>query len=334
MSRRRLFRLAAVLVAAALYGAAVWWCDQAQTAGQWVHVALTEGVDTAALEALRWQAEEETVGFCFWGETENLQVLCRQTGAGAQVTRVALWGNPELLEAGPLAWREGCLLDEDTAQRLFGTTQCAGQDLWVEGEVYPVLGTISTMRPTLVTMAEPGDVLGQCLLALPAEEGQTQAEQFLLRWGMGGEVLDFFPLLALAENLLLLFPGVLLLSVCSRLGRGWRGLRRSLLPRQKGLLTRVALALLLAVVGSCLLLSRVVIPRDAVPSQWSDFDFWGRLWERRRENLSQIAFAHLGSQQLQMLLDVVKSTITAMASAVLTAWMARRRDHADTAHRG
>lgn len=327
MDRRRFVRWAAALAAAMLFAGAGIWCLRARDVGRWVHIALTQGVDAAALEDRRWQAEQETVGFCFWGEDRQRQARCRQTGGSAYVTRVTVWGNPELLDCGALAWRDGCLIDEGTAQALFGTTLCGGQILYLDGEALPVLGTVRALRPTVVALAQPGDILDQCVLALPAEAGQW--ESFLLRFGLGGEVLDFYPLLALAEDLRLLFPMVLLFRLCSRLGKGWRTLTLRELPRRKG--RRIVLALLLGAAGAWLAAKRLVIPRGWIPSRWSDFSFWGRLWEQERDHAAAIAFAALGSRQLQMLANVVKSMVASTAAALLALWATRRRNYADTA---
>lgn len=296
-----------------------------------VQIVLEQSVDAAAAEEIfRWEsAAEEPVGCCFWGERAGQALSCRETGGSAQVTEVFLSGNPELMGAGCLNWQEGCLIDRGTARTLFGTTLCGSQLLWHDGKSYRVLGTVSALRPTLITMAKAGDRLNRCVLALPAEKGKPLAEQFLTRWGLGGKVLDFYPLLALTENLLLLFPGILLLRACSCLGKDWRK-RSNRLP----LPGRTALALGLAGAALWLLAKGLVIPGDMIPSRWSDFSFWGTWWEGWKENFLRILFTPPGSMQLQMLLDMVKSMGASTASGILTLWAVRRRRNADIADRG
>lgn len=300
-----------------------------------VHIVLERGVDTAAAEAIYSQEEaDDPVGFCFWGEREGQTVSCLETRARAQVTLVSLSGNPELMGAGCLAWQKGCLIDEGTAQTLFGTTRCGGQILLRDGAAYRVLGTVHALRPTMMTMAESGDSMNRCVLALPAENGKTLGEQFLLRWGLAGTVMDFYPMLALTGNLLLLFPAILLLRVCCRLGKDWRKLSLGGIVDQLPLLGRAVLALGLAVGTFWLLAKRLVIPPDMIPSRWSDFSFWGKWLNEQKRNFFQILFTPLGSGQLQMLLNMVKSMGASTASAILALWSVRRRDNADIADRG
>ena len=338
MSREKIIRPTALLTATILYVWAVYFCGLAGKNADLVHIVLEQGVDTATAEGIfcREAEAEEPIGCCFWGENSQQMVSCQETGASAKVTVVSLSGNPELMGAECLIWQEGCLIDEGTAQTLFGTALCGGQCLWYDGAVYRVLGTVSALRPTMLTMAKAGDTLSRCVLALPAEKGKTLGEQFSMRWGLRGWVMGFYPFLALTENLLLLFPGILLLTVCALLGKGWRklSLQGILSGSQWLLLGKTVLALGLAVGTLWLLARRLVIPPDMIPSRWSDFSFWGSWWERQKENCLRILFTPLGSKQLQMLLNMVQSMGTSTVSAILALWAVRRRRNANLVDRG
>lgn len=312
-------KLAKILIAAAIYTLAVIFCGQVREEMRLTHVRLDRGVAGARVEeiARREVEEDEPMAFCCWGEKSSQMVACRETGRSAQVTPVLLAGNPGLMGANCLAWQRGCLVDEGTARKLFGTVECGGQRLWYDGEEYPVLGTVDALRPTMLLMAEDGDSLDRLVLAVPPEKGAVAGQQFLYRWGLQGEILDFFPFWALARNLLLLFPGALLGKLCIFLGRKRRALG------------------VLGAVGSLWILSQwLVIPSGFLPSRWSDFSFWGRLWDGEKENFLEILFTPMGNSQLQMLLNMVKSGVTAAAAALIALWPVRRDRYADTADRG
>lgn len=328
MDRDKRIRLIMLLAGLVLYAWAVFFCNLAGKDANMVHLVLEQSVDAAAAEGIFTQEGE--VGFCFWGEADRQTVSCRGTGTSAQVTQVFLSGNPELMGAGCLEWQAGCLIDEETARTLFGTALCGGQTLLHNGTVYRVLGTVSALRPTILTMAEEGASLNRCVLALPAENGKTLGEAFLMRWGLRGTVLDFYPFLALMENLLLLFPGILLLTVSGPLGKDWRKLSLSGIFRQPRILGKTALVLGIL----WLLAKRLVLPPDTIPSRWSDFSFWGTWWAAQKENFLRILFVPLGSRQLQMLLNMVKSIGNSTAAALIALWAIRRREHADIADRG
>lgn len=340
MGRKMWICLCKLLASAVLYAFGIFFCNLAGENAELVHITLEQSVDAPAAEAIFTQEEKEEIptGFCFWGETGNQVVSCRETGASAQVTRILMAGNPELLGAGCLKWQEGCLIDEGTAQTLFGTVLCGGQFLQYDGKAYRVLGTVPALRPTMVSMAkaEDGNSLSRCVISAPAEKGEMLGGQFMLRAGLQGTIIDFFPLWALTKNLLLLFPVILLLPVWGYLGRDWKKLSLPgiLSGGQRRLLGKTALALVLAVCTLWLLGRRIVFPPDMIPSRWSDFSFWGNWWKRQKENLLEILFTSPENRQLQMLLNMVKSMGNSTAAAMLALWAVRRRDNADIADRG
>lgn len=294
------------LAAAALYAWAVAACWGAVSSAELTYLTLDSGVNLETAEKI-CSLEEDPVGCCFWGEEEKQTVTCPATGQSATVTRVYLGGNAQLLGAGTLSWQDGCLIDDRTARDLFGTESCGGQMLSWNGQNYPVLGTVAALQPTLVMGAGREDSMNRCVLALPAENGKTTGQQFLLRVGLEGRVLDFFPLWAMTRNCLLLAPAVLVFRLCGR---------------------RKTLALVLI---GLLLWRGIVIPPEMVPSQWSDFSFWGNLWESQMENYRCMLFTPMGGRQLQILLNMVKSMGGSVLAAFLAGGAVRRRQDAHSA---
>lgn len=311
-----------------LYGVAVHSCLLAKETANLTYLQLSEpiGADRAQEIFIEEAELSESVGFCFWGESGSQVVSCKETGVATEVTPVLLFGNPALLDAGDLAWQEGCFLDEDSAYRLFGTVDCLNQTVRFHDRRYRVLGTIPAIQPTMLAVAEETDgaLLNRCVLSIPAGQGKQAASQFLLRWGLQGQWMDFYTLWAAVYNSLLILPGILLLRVF------YWGMRRVLDGQlskriQYGVIALVSAGLLV------LLFSRVLIPEDMIPSRWSDFSFWGDYWDAQLENLQRILLTPLGECHLQMMLNMVKSILSSTTALLLFLWTCRRQTNADTA---
>lgn len=312
-----------VLAAVSLYGFGVFFCHCAREDACLTYLLLTGPIDAARAEDIFTQESEleDGVGFCFWGKKDSQWVSCKETGGTAQVTQVLLSGNPGLMDAGVLAWQEGCFLDETTAQTLFGTADCSEQTAWCDGRSCRVHGTISATRPTMLLVAGESDglVLNRCVLNVPAETGQQTAQRFLLRWGLQGELIDFYPLWVAVYDLLLVLPGILLLRIFS-CGR------RRIQSRVKRVLLLLTELCLLIFLGS-----KIIFLPDMFPSRWSDFSFWGTWWKEQRENFQLVIRTPMGERHLQMMMDMVKSILSATASILLTLWAFRRQTYANTA---
>ena len=325
MNKEKWIRCGILLIAAVLYLGGILFCQSAKEAAKLTYIVLSQKIDAAAAEEIFAQEKllPDSIGFCFWGESAAQTASCKETGGIAEVTQVLLSGNPEVLGAGILAWQDGCFVDEATAQKLFGTADCGGQTVWQGEKPYRVFGTISTYQPTMLTVAaeKDGAVLNRCVLSVPPERSAQAASQFLMRWGLKGEVIDFYALWAAVHNFLLILPGTLLLA---GLVYGIKNFRMQV---------RIKTAIsLLAMVGLLIFLcTRIIILPDMIPSRWSDFSFWGNWLEAQKENIQLVLLTPMGERHLQMMLGMVKSILSSTAAFLIAAWTLRRRRYADTA---
>ena len=325
MGFRKILQLFTLII---LYGAAVFFCFSAKGYADKAYLLLEESIDPARAEEIFAQesALVEPIGVCFWGEADTVYLSCTATGGIAEAKQFLICGNPELLDAGVLAWQEGCFLDQKTAQSLFGTDDCLAQMIQVEDRQYSVLGSLSTAQPTILRTAEPVDgvVLSRCVLAVPAEMGKEEASQFMIRWGLQGSTIDFYSLWAATFNVLLILPTFLLLrfSVYEM-----KKVRSNTFPgRIKYLLLLVGLIGIL--IG---LWKQIIILPDMIPVRWSDFSFWGRWWDGQWKNFQMVLRTPMSEAHLQMMFDMVKSIVSTTAALLLFLWTFRRHTDEDTA---
>lgn len=308
-----------LVLTAVLYIMAFRFEDLAKQNGNGIYVLLDQGITVAEAAELAQaeQKEEQPVGFCFYGISAAVTLKDPETGRTAQAAMVPLYGNGELLNAGLLSWGKGCMMDTQTAQTLFGTGRLGAQQVLVGENARSALGTVDARTPTVLVSAEEDMRLDRCVLAGWDENGKQAAEHFLLRHGLTGKILNFYPLLIFAKNLTLLPLWALLLLLSH-----WAGTKDK------------RLAWLAALAGAVLLGSRVTVPKDAIPSMWSDFSFWGGWLQKQRETILAILMSNIGEWALKTEENMVKSGICALAGTILAAWAGRGTRYASAADRG
>lgn len=325
MSIKKILQFSAIVI---FYGLAAFFCDSAEEAANRTYLLLVEPIGSVQAENIFTQeaALSDSMGFCFWGEADTAYLSCNSTGGVAEVKQFLLSGNPELLGVGVLAWQEGCFLDQKTAHSLFGTDDCNAQTILLGSRQYPVLGTLPAVQPMILRTAETADgaVLNRCVLAAPAENGTGTASQFMIRWGLQGSTIDFFPLWTVTFNMLLTLPTFMLLHFAVY---GIRKVRNIAFPgRIKYLL------LLIALIGMLFgIWKQIIILPDMIPNRWSDFSFWGRWWDEQWKNFQMVLRTPMSEGHLQMMLDMVKSILSSTAAMLLSMWTFRRQTDEDTA---
>ena len=319
----RIKKILLILAAVTLYSLSVFFCHSAKEDASRTYLLLTDPIDAVRAEEIFDQEAvlADSVGFCFWGERENQWVSCKETGGIAEMTAILVSGNPGLLDAEALTWQEGCFLDEATAQAIFGTTACFWQSVWYRDSAYRVLDTVSAQKPTMLAMAKKAEglILNRCVLHTTVETGKQTAQQFLLRWGLAGDTIDYYPLWVAVYDFLLIFPGILVAEIY------FYGRKCTQSKGKKVILLLSVLCLL------GLLVSRIQLLPDMVPSRWSDFSFWGRWWEDQCKNFQRIQRIPMGERPLQILRNLVKSILSSTTAILLVLWNLRRQNHADTA---
>ena len=333
MSRRQKIRLFQLLLGTGLFCMALSFANLAEESLRLTQIVLDSEISAEQVQQIQqqeWEAETP-VGFCFWGETPQQTLSCQETGKNVQVTQIFLAGNPELMEAAPLAWQRGCLVDAQTAYTLFGTTQVGGQVLWAAGKSYPVLGIVDAIRPTMLRMAEGEENLDRLVLAAFGEKGAAEAAQCLLRWNLQGEILNPVFLWSMVQNSLLLFPGILCAMACSRLAMGWREMGDLFRQKQWLRLGGIVLAGVLLGGSVWFLGSRVVIPASMIPTKWSDFSFWQNWWVEEREHIQALLLTPMDDGRLQMLWNMVKSIAANAGACLAVLWPIRERYDANSA---
>lgn len=305
------------LLAALSWAASLWLCRQAEGYGNGIYVLLDSPLTGAeAADILEREVEqEEPTGVCFYALGANTYISCPDTGNSAKVTLVPVMGNPGLLGAQALTWRSGCVLAPSTARTLFGTVEVGAQQVTAEGENRTALGVRPALTATALASAENGDSLTHCAFAGWVETEKEEAEAFLLRHGLSGKILNFYPLLVFVKNACLLPLWAALPVLCNLIRKGTS-----------------RLGWLLLAAGAVFLASWVTVPKDAIPSLWSDFSFWGTWLQGLRENFLAIVTAYPGDWALQMERDMIQSVLCALAGTLFVAWGGRRKNHASAAH--
>ena len=56
---------------------------------------------------------------------------------------------------------------------------------------------------------------------------------------------------------------------------------------------------------------------ELIPSRWSDFSFWGTLWEQQEKNILLALSTALGERQLQVLSGLLRICFYNLFAAVL-----------------
>ncbi len=279
------------------------------------------GADMQEQERLR----ERPVSFVLWGQQDGALAENRELNRNAGCGLITLRGNSKLLldSAAPLGDDDldGCLLDTDTAMELFGVPEPVGSKVTINGRLMTVRGCFQAGRPLAAVWAGTGEG-GLDRLTLRTPEGEhprLAAQDFAARNGLSGTWSQPGDLAALARGISLLPAALLLLGA----------LARSISAAFAQPVGRVRFWLYAALAGglwfSLLWLTEFSfqLPEEMIPNRWSDFDFWGRLFAEKREELVQAMSAAKTVPELELILPLLRAAAFGLTAALLAPLLPR-----------
>ncbi len=284
-------------------------------------ISVTEGMEMMKdMQKEAEKAEEEEGGaqkelgsdgalpaLCIWGQEEGVTLENKNLSRAAVANAILLCGNPGLVLDGcqlPAQGDvEGCVLSEEAAWALFGSSQVVGKEVsygeasYKIRQVVPIQGNVVAFQAGKQQGASAGGQ-GNGGLAQAQADGGTEvldrvtakkqegltsrslAEKLSIQYGLSARLLDLELLRGISGGCMLLVPITICVCFCAFLLHLYR--------RQEGMLGKAAMVgacMLLAVISFLFLKSQVRIPEDYIPSRWSDFAFWSGLWREKLEAL-------------------------------------------------
>lgn len=276
------------------------------------------GWEAASIRQWQDDAGEEQESFLYtaWSQTsgQTIENKTLNKGTAANVIQICgssrlLFGNSNVLTAEDSG---GCLIDQKSARALFGTANPVGQTVDWQGASYTIRGSITADEKTLVIQAGNKTLLDTITAQIQTGQSRHSLKQELTgKYGLQAEELEWWLLLQILRsgNLLLPFTwGVVILMLLFQLKK----------RTKTGARWQVWLGLgVFAVVWSLFLIKNISVPSDLLPGEWSDFTFWSKLWEDKKEAMLLLLKSEKRGPELTMSLSFIKCMVTQMITWLL-----------------
>lgn len=256
--------------------------------------------------------------FAMWQESDGGNVKAENSGRSAEVTVMRVRGKMSVLfgEFAPLTQEDmqGCCLDEQTALALFGSMNVIGNQLNYENKTYIVRGVLRDYGGLIVLRPGTKELTDRITIKITADTSSTaQSREFMSQYGIAGHVLNHVMLKEVVQLFPLLLPlciGIwLLVSIRSNL-------KRDVHCRSDRYLCYGILVLTLVVLIATLV-RFLQIPKDMIPTRWSDFQFWSNWLETFKEQVSVYIRYPKGIVEVESLWVFIRCAVRGILPVVL-----------------
>jgi len=251
---------------------------------------LEQGISQAkAKEMLRQEAEQ----------TKKVQAVFFKKNMAAEIGAkvFTICGDARLLIQGMGALsaddEEGCLISTALAAEVFKSTKVKGNHITLEEDIYIVRGVYHSADKELIRLSkDQEDIFAQVRVQRYGNElaGDT-LQEFAMRHGLSGVVLQWLEFIGMVKGVLLLATGVLAMLP-------WGIIRKTLpmkvsIPTKMEFLQDIKLPPKVVLAGyivlvAILLASQISIPIEMIPAKLSDFDYWSMWFDNVCRNVSHV----------------------------------------------
>jgi hypothetical protein len=181
----------------------------------------------------------------------------------------------------------GVLISDSLATKLFKSEEVKGNEIELEGNIYTIRGVYPAKDRQIIRLNQDEKLLfNQVRVAGKEHEmAATTLQEFAMRHGVQGVILNWVEYVGLVKGLLLLAFAMIAVII-------WFALRNviAILPWQLIQKPFVRKAILIAYAGVVVVLlgSQVHIPIEMIPAKWSDFAYWSEWFAIVSKNVSNV----------------------------------------------
>lgn len=224
----------------------------------------------------REQEMDDPSDICFYWDGGIERIKEEEYGRSAQVLTAGVYGKAALYDWKLNGFAEGdkngCVIDEQTAADLFGSTDAVGRELSYQEQTYEVRQVLPWKQRVFLFHPDNRDT-AYTKVFVEVKTGETKdtaALQFLMRYGLSGSVIEGTILENAAFVIILLLPGIwfgmlLLYAVKERRDSRGKGMEYWLWT---------GACLVWGLVLFLIMWRYVKIPVEWLPDRWSDLQFW------------------------------------------------------------
>ena len=261
---------------------------------------------------------EKELAVVGWAEESLQSATNLDLGKSASELNVlAIKGSSNLLVKGSNLFAddlEGCLIDNDTSYKLFGSSNCIGREIVYNDRTLVVRGILKGSKSNMIIQI-PDDSM-QVLDGLTIDGTNftlNKIEDFKMRFGISELAINGNTYYMLAKFISMIFPIIalvlILIKVISSLFKS----------RNKPVLVGIYIIMALTFVFIFFKVTniKISIPLGMIPNKWSDFDFWSKMGKEYKEKIEYVLYMKKYGVDIYNIENLLKSALYSIFTIIL-----------------
>ena len=209
---------------------------------------------------------------------------------------------------------EGCLIDNDTSYKLFGSSNCIGREIVYNDRTLVVRGILKGSKSNMIIQIPDDSMKALDGLTIDGTDFTlNKIEDFKMRFGISELAINGNVYYMLAKFISMIFPIIalvlILIKVISSLFKS----------RNKPVLVGIYIIMALTFVFIFFKVTniKISIPLDMIPNKWSDFDFWSKMGKEYKEKIEYVLYMKKYGVDIYNIENLLKSALYSIFTIIL-----------------
>ena len=240
------------------------------------------------------ETEQGLSAVAIWGQREMQAIENKNLDRQAEVKVIYAYGDVKVIVQEPVGFvredTKGCLIDSKTAYSLFGTEEAQGFLLSYQDEEYIVRGVLKETEFVLVISPEIKEVEYLNTISVLKHEGQKASaiNQELQRQGFLGYSVDITILTGVVKFMAFMYIIILLVSIIFWTEEYCKEREKNQSVSTIKKIRTAKRVVLVFTIGLVIIAFFDIfkLTADNLPTKWSDFEFWGRYFVEKQQEIA------------------------------------------------
>lgn len=226
-------------------------------------------------------------------------------------------GSSNLLVKGSMLFKddkEGCLIDEETSFKLFGSSNCLGRTIVYNEKSLIVRGILKGTKANMMLQLPEDSNLALKGLTIDGT-GLTinKIEEFKSQFGIQEMAINGGIYYIIAKNIAIIFPILALILILIKI------IISIIKSRKKPILVVIYLFMIITSIFIVFKITniKISIPLDMIPNKWSDFDFWSKMWKQYSEKIQYVMYMKKSGIDIYNIENLLKSVLFSIFTIIL-----------------
>lgn len=226
-------------------------------------------------------------------------------------------GSSNLLVKGSMLFKddkEGCLIDEETSFKLFGSSNCLGRTIVYNEKSLIVRGILKGTKANMMLQLPEDSNLALKGLTIDGT-GLTinKIEEFKSQFGIQEMAINGGIYYIIAKTIAIIFPILALILILIKI------IISIIKSRKKPILVVIYLFMIITSIFIVFKITniKISIPLDMIPNKWSDFDFWSKMWKQYSEKIQYIMYMKKSGIDIYNIENLLKSVLFSIFTIIL-----------------